>query len=119
MDITLKQLCVDLDLTSIGVNVFGAPAKPYICVYVHWDGTDNTCASGSGDTFDEALAAALSDMATRQKQDADNAAEAAYLDHQKSLVESGGPDDSAYCRDMIAAGRGHLLANQSEGTSHE
>lgn len=38
-----------------------------------------------------------------------NRAEAAYLDHQKALMESGGPDDRAYRRDMIAAGRGHLL----------
>ncbi|MGB3898149.1 MAG: hypothetical protein WA973_06310 [Mesorhizobium sp.] len=40
---------------------------------------------------------------------ADNAAEAAYLDHQRSIMESGGPDDSSYRRDMIAAGRGHLI----------
>jgi hypothetical protein len=40
---------------------------------------------------------------------ADNAAEAAYLDRQQSLMESGGPDDSAYRRDMIQAGRGHLV----------
>lgn len=39
----------------------------------------------------------------------DNRAEADYLDRQQSLMESGGPDDSAYRRDMIAAGRGHLL----------
>lgn len=39
----------------------------------------------------------------------DNRAEAAYLAHQQSLMESGGRDDSAYRRDMIAAGRGHLL----------
>lgn len=39
----------------------------------------------------------------------DNRAEAAWLDHQQSLMESGGRDDSAYRRDMIAAGRGHLL----------
>lgn len=39
----------------------------------------------------------------------DNRAEAAYLDHQQSLMESGGVDDIAYHRDMIAAGRGHLL----------
>lgn len=39
----------------------------------------------------------------------DNQAEAAYLDRQQSLMESGGPDDSTYRRDMIAAGRGHLV----------
>ena len=40
---------------------------------------------------------------------AENRAEAAYEREQQSLMESGGPDDSAYRRDMIAAGRGHLL----------
>ncbi|MDF1599681.1 hypothetical protein PZ895_07815 [Mesorhizobium sp. YIM 152430] len=39
----------------------------------------------------------------------DNRAEAAWQDRQERLMESGGPDDSAYRRDMIAAGRGHLL----------
>lgn len=41
---------------------------------------------------------------------ADNRAEAAWMDRQQSLMESGGADDSAYRRDMIAAGRGHLLS---------
>ncbi len=35
--------------------------------------------------------------------------EAAWDRQQQSLMESGGPDDSAYRRDMINAGRGHLL----------
>lgn len=39
----------------------------------------------------------------------DNRAEAAYLAHQQPLMESGGVDDSAYRRDMVAAGRGQLL----------
>lgn len=39
----------------------------------------------------------------------DNRAEAAWEARQQSLMESGGPDDSAYRRDMINAGRGHLL----------
>jgi len=39
----------------------------------------------------------------------DNRAEAAWCDQQRRLMESGGPDDSAYRRDMKAAGRGHLL----------
>lgn len=41
----------------------------------------------------------------------DNAAEAAWMEQQERLMESGGPDDSAYRRDMIAAGRGHLLGD--------
>lgn len=39
----------------------------------------------------------------------DNRAEAAWVERQERLMESGGPDDSAYRRDMINAGRGHLL----------
>lgn len=39
----------------------------------------------------------------------DNRDEAAWVEHQERLMESGGPDDSAYRRDMVAAGRGHLL----------
>lgn len=39
----------------------------------------------------------------------DNRAEAAWVERQERLMEIGGPDESAYRRDMIAAGRGHLL----------
>ena len=39
----------------------------------------------------------------------DNQAEAAWVERQETLMESGGPDDSAYQRDMINAGRGHLI----------
>ncbi len=39
----------------------------------------------------------------------DGLAEAAWLAQQERLMESGSPDDSAYRRDMINAGRGHLL----------
>ena len=39
----------------------------------------------------------------------DNSVEAAWEAQQQSLMESGGPDDSAYRREMINAGRGHLL----------
>lgn len=109
MEIALMKICADHNLTGLGVNVFGAPARPYIGVYVHWDGANQTCASGNGATFDEALTKALAEMAERQKQDADNAAEAAWQAQQERLMESGGPDDSAYRRDMKAAGRGHLL----------
>ncbi len=66
MDVTLKQLCVEHDLTGIGVNVFGAPDRPYIGVYVHWNDAARVCGCGNGDTFDEAFAAALVDMAGRR-----------------------------------------------------
>ena len=39
----------------------------------------------------------------------DNRAEAAYLAHQQSLMESGGADDSAVRRQIAEACRGHLL----------
>jgi hypothetical protein len=39
----------------------------------------------------------------------ENRNEAAWERQQESLIESGGPDDGAYRREMIAAGRGHLL----------
>lgn len=42
----------------------------------------------------------------------DNRAEAAYMRQQEALMESGGRDDSAYRRDMISAGRGHLLGGR-------
>lgn len=39
----------------------------------------------------------------------DNRAEAAWMDRQQSLMESGGGDAPSYRRNMIEAGRGHLL----------
>ena len=49
-------------------------------------------------------------QATKRAEDeADNRAEDAWQEQQERLMESGGPDDSAYRRDMINAGRGHLL----------
>lgn len=40
---------------------------------------------------------------------ADNAAEAAWCAQQERLMESGGPDNSAYRKAMTEAGRFHLL----------
>lgn len=42
----------------------------------------------------------------------DNRAEAAWLDHQQSLMESGGHGDSAHRRQLIEAGRGHLISSK-------
>src|SRR5690606_1971618 len=45
--------------------------------------------------------------ANEQRQaDEDNQAEADWLDREQHLRETGGPDNSSYRRDMIAAGRG-------------
>lgn len=41
----------------------------------------------------------------------DNMCEAAYERQQERLMESGGPDNSGYRRDMVLAGRGHLLGD--------
>lgn len=41
--------------------------------------------------------------------DYDARLEDAYVRQQAALMESGGPDDSAYRADLEAAGRGHLL----------
>lgn len=41
----------------------------------------------------------------------DNRNEAAWERQQEDLMESGGPDDSAYRRSLKLAGRGHLLGD--------
>ena len=58
---------------------------------------------------DEEIAALALDLPGEAKAIRENEAEAAWDRQQQSLMESGGPDDSTYRRDMIAAGRGHLL----------
>lgn len=54
-------------------------------------------------------AALCHDECSKCRDERDNAAEAAWERQQKSLMESGGPDDTAYRRQMTEAGRGHLL----------
>lgn len=51
----------------------------------------------------------LRDAIYEYRDDYEARAEAAYNRQQEALMESGGPDDSAYRRDMKNAGRGHLL----------
>lgn len=64
MEAILYETCKEHGLRGLGVNVFGAPDRPYICVYVHWG--DDECSIGTGQTFDKALDAALSEMAVRR-----------------------------------------------------
>jgi len=64
--------------------------------------------SRTDDEHDE-LAQVIQDAIEDWLSDRDNRAEAAWMDQQQRLMESGGPDDSTYRCDMIAAGRGHLL----------
>ena len=57
----------------------------------------------------EQIVALANDIPGECRNMADNRDEAAWLAEQAVLLELGGPDDSAYRRDMIAAGRGELL----------
>ncbi|WP_144378477.1 hypothetical protein [Mesorhizobium amorphae] len=66
MEKTIKDLCAKHGLTGIAVNIFRADTKPYVTVYLHWQRGEGGCASGSGETFDEALALALAEMAERR-----------------------------------------------------
>jgi hypothetical protein len=108
MEEMLRSLCEAHDLTTISV-MFQSRHNNFT-VYPHWEfeGEDH-CASGSHNTLDGAFAAAIQDAKRERENQASNAAEAAWERQQQSLMESGGPDDSAYRRDMINAGRGHLL----------
>jgi len=58
------------------------------------------------------LAQVIQDAIESWLNDRENSAEAAYHDHQQSLMEGGGSDDSAYRRDMTEAGRSHLLGGR-------
>lgn len=57
----------------------------------------------------DGLAQQIQDTIEAWFSDRDNRNEAAWERDQEALREGGGPDDSAYRRDLIAAGRGHLL----------
>lgn len=57
----------------------------------------------------EELAASIEVVISDFLSVAQNRAEEAYERHLESLRDSGGPDDSAYRREMQEAGRGHLL----------
>lgn len=57
----------------------------------------------------EQIASLAADIPRECEAIEENRNEAAYERQQESLMENGGPDDSAYRNDMINAGRGHLL----------
>lgn len=63
MEKTLKHLCKKHGLRTISIMLMTTVKVSPVTVYVHW-GTDEDrqCESGSGDTFKEALAAALRQM---------------------------------------------------------
>lgn len=66
METILKHCCATHSLSGIGANIFRADTEPYVTVYLHWKTGEGGCASGSGDTFDEALTKALAEMAERR-----------------------------------------------------
>jgi hypothetical protein len=67
MEMILKRACADHDLRSVAVMIFTEHQSCPITVYVHWgDPGAGGCASGNGDTFDEAFAVALVQMAERR-----------------------------------------------------
>lgn len=67
METILKRLCDEHGLTSISAMLFTTVKVVPVTAYVHWDdGEDNQCVGGNGNTFDEALASALKQMAERR-----------------------------------------------------
>ena len=67
MDAFFRDLVAEHNLRTIGINLFGAPSA-HFGVYLHWNVGDGTeCCAGSGKTVDEALTAALREMAERRQ----------------------------------------------------
>lgn len=64
MEQTLKDLCAKHGLTGILVHLLRADTRPFVGITLHWD--TSTCCSANGDSFDEAFAAALAEMAERR-----------------------------------------------------
>jgi hypothetical protein len=66
MEATLKRLCDQHRLTSISAMLFTTVKIVPVTVYVHWD--EHECVGGNGNTFEEALACALGQMAERRRE---------------------------------------------------
>lgn len=75
MEATFNRVCAEHDLRSISVMLFTEHKSRPITVYIHWSepGAGN-CASGNGNTFDEAFAVALVQMAERRPSQINEAA---------------------------------------------
>lgn len=107
METFLRSLRVQHDIKSVSISLMTlSDGRDLFAVYLH--PTTETCTQGCGETMAEAIAKARDELSKRRDAEA-NAAETAFLERQQSLMASGGPDDSAYHRDMIEAGRGHLI----------
>lgn len=67
METILKRACSGNGLRSVSVMLFTEHKTCPLTVYVHWgEPGEGNCASGSGETFDEALFRALGQMAERR-----------------------------------------------------
>lgn len=67
MEKKLNRLCDKHGLSSISVMLIPGNGPCHLTVYVHWHALElSKCASGSGATFDRALAVALDEMAQAQ-----------------------------------------------------
>lgn len=78
MEAILKRLCEEHGLTSISAMLFTEVKIVPVTAYLHWDDAAGSgCVGGNGNTFDEALASALSQMAERRPHRAEVAPEAA------------------------------------------
>lgn len=67
MEKKLRSVCKKHSLRTISVMLMTEARAPHLTVYAHWgEPGAGKCASGSGGTFDEALAVALDDMARAQ-----------------------------------------------------
>lgn len=66
METTLRKLCEAHSLTAISVMIM-RKFPNLVTVYLHWDHDDeNQCASGGGQTFDEAFAKGLVEVQARR-----------------------------------------------------
>lgn len=67
METILKDLCAKHGLISISAMLFTEVKVVPVTAYLHWDdGSGSGCVGGNGDTFDEAFAVALAQMAERR-----------------------------------------------------
>lgn len=107
METFLRSLLVQHDIKSVSISLMTTrDGRDLFAVYLHPN--IDTCTQGLGETMADAIAKARDELARRRDAE-ENAAEAAYLDRQQSLMETGGVDTS-HRRMMKEAGRGELLA---------
>lgn len=65
LETPLSALCKAHHLTTISV-MLQAGYRDHINVYLHWKGSEGTCANGYGDSFDEAFIMACDAMKVKR-----------------------------------------------------